>query len=115
MWEFLSKLMMAVLPGLIASAGGAAVSSAMAPKPQTMGGGGPAPAWGGGGPPGLSPGLVGAGMTTPGAMGLSSTPFGSGGPVAANNLNPGEQPPTGTGGGFRTLPPGQRQPAYQTL
>ena len=114
MWEFLSKLMFAVLPGLIASAGGAAVSSAMAPKPQS-GGGGPAPSWGRGGPPGLSPGLVGAGSTTPGAMGLSSTPFGSGGPIAANNLNPGEQPPTGTGGGFRTLPPGQRQPSYQTL
>lgn len=113
MWEFLSKLMFAVLPGLIASAGGAAVSSAMAPKPQTGGGGGQS--FAAAAPPGMSPGLAGAGSTTPGAMGLSSTPFGSGGPAALNNLNPGEQPPTGTGGGFRTLPPGQRQPAYQTL
>ena len=117
MWEYLSKLLTAILPSLISSVGGAAVSSLLQPAQQAptinIGGGGGT----GGMPSGGSPGLAGAGTSSPGAMGLSTAPFMGGGPLAANNLNPGETAPTGTGGGFRTLPAGatRSQPPYSTL
>lgn len=114
MWEFLSSLLKAVLPALIANVGGAAVSSVLQPSPAVptaSGGGGGGPL--GGGAPGSTSGLAGAGSPVP--TGVSSAPFAGGGPLASNNLAPGETPPTGTGGGFRTLPAGQRRQPYQTL
>ena len=102
MWEFIQRLIVAALPSLIGTAGGAAINMAMAPDqptqtPATINYNYPNPqavlgVTGSGSP--VRTGTSGGGTLAPG------------GPAASNQVVPGEAPTGSNTSGFRTLPGG---------